>query len=522
MTAYVTRAPLQLINNPHIMSEASRGHGRRTSARLADKEDAPYINGIGNDSEPVKPRQNIEGKQGKGRVNGASAKPAAKRKPAYDEEDDGFAFTRTRAKKARAEPKLPSTIEEGRQEVQAEPVQPRKSRKKSVGSPSAEPAQSESRVGKRRSARHSGEHESAENADPPALQVKKRRKDRNSGEMKPDEEGKDSHEDRLRTEQDPHQNSTHLVGYTFDVTKIALPFADTPIIRRNKEMRKTNGSRRSSLGNRGRRASSLIDTGKSNAIPHDEVESSEFYKHIESEGLSEPQRMKQLLMWCGTRAMGERPSFTTEDSNARLAAREIQSQLLKDFSTKSEMSDWFGRREATAPPSIPKENPKNLSNLAKIQELEKKIASLQAERQIWETLDRSPPDKAPMLPPLLHTPPAPSTLDADLLAHPTQTAALQTLQSQVSDTAPSLTTSTSNRIQTINQNLEFSIDTFATNIHAISAYKDAAEKLADNLIATSASALEKRDQQGRQKATGANGETGIRDVLRGLSRVIDR
>ena len=81
MTAYVTRAPLQLINNPHIMSEASRGHGRRTSARLADKEDAPYINGIGNDSEPVKPRQNVEGKQGKGKVNGASAKPAAKRKP---------------------------------------------------------------------------------------------------------------------------------------------------------------------------------------------------------------------------------------------------------------------------------------------------------------------------------------------------------------------------------------------------------------------------------------------------------
>lgn len=55
------------------------------------------------------------------------------------------------------------------------------------------------------------------------------------------------------------------------------------------------------------------------AIPHDEVESSEFYKHIGSEGLSEPRRMKQLLTWCGTRAMGERPSFTTEDSNARLA-----------------------------------------------------------------------------------------------------------------------------------------------------------------------------------------------------------
>ena len=41
-----------------------------------------------------------------------------------------------------------------------------------------------------------------------------------------------------------------------------------PIIRRNKEMRRgaSNGSRRSSLNNRGRRASSLIDSGKSNGM----------------------------------------------------------------------------------------------------------------------------------------------------------------------------------------------------------------------------------------------------------------
>lgn len=54
-------------------------------------------------------------------------------------------------------------------------------------------------------------------------------------------------------------------------------------------------------------------------MPHDEVETSEFYKHIESEGLSEPRRMKQLLTWCATRALGEKPSFASEDSNARLA-----------------------------------------------------------------------------------------------------------------------------------------------------------------------------------------------------------
>ena len=256
---------------------------------------------------------------------------------AYDEEDDGFAFTRTRSKKAKAEPVLPSAAEEDRRGEQPEPVPARKSRKKPAVQPSAEPAQSEGRAGKRRNTRHSGEHE---NANSPMLQVKKRRKDRASSEMKADDGAERRQNARSRVNQDSQQDHTHPVEYTFDVTKIALPFADTPIIRRNKEMRKTNGSRRSSLANRGRRASSLIDTGKSNgigllwvelvlramtdyktALPHDEVESSEFYKHIESEGLSEPRRMKQLLTWCGTRAMGERPSFTSEDSNARLAGR---------------------------------------------------------------------------------------------------------------------------------------------------------------------------------------------------------
>lgn len=50
------------------------------------------------------------------------------------------------------------------------------------------------------------------------------------------------------------------------LTKIPLPLADTPVIRRNKEMRKHSAeqsSRRSSSGMRGKRASSLIDAGTS-------------------------------------------------------------------------------------------------------------------------------------------------------------------------------------------------------------------------------------------------------------------
>lgn len=114
-----------------------------------------------------------------------------------------------------------------------------------------------------------------------------------------------------------------------EAVQIALPFSDTPVINRNKELRKKAPTgRRSSLGMRGRRASSLIDNGHT-AIPHREVGTTEFYKHIEADGLSEPRRMKQLLTWCAERALGDKPSHNSEDNAARLAGKHISGGLEK-------------------------------------------------------------------------------------------------------------------------------------------------------------------------------------------------
>jgi kinetochore protein Mis13/DSN1 len=141
------------------------------------------------------------------------------------------------------------------------------------------------------------------------------------------------------------------------VTKIALPFADTPIIKRNKEMRKASAdsNRRSSSGMRGRRASSLIDEGRGNgefvqirhckildsqclskscqmehqtndsslaALPHPEVPTAEFYKHISAQ-LTEPTRMRCLLGWCGSRALPPKPDApkqSSKEANAEFQA----------------------------------------------------------------------------------------------------------------------------------------------------------------------------------------------------------
>jgi kinetochore protein Mis13/DSN1 len=184
--------------------------------------------------------------------------------------------------------------------------------------------------------------------------------------------------------------------------KIALPFNDTPVQNRNKEFRKRGGAsgtgRRSSLGMRGRRASSLLENGYS-AIPHREVDAAEFYKHIEADGLVEPRRMKQLLVWCGERALCDKPRHGGRGSSAvlggefaselcararaafigkgefsdSLTARAIQDQLLKDFSSRSEFSDWFGRGDAPKVPVVLKPNPRNVEHEEKIAELEAKI-----------------------------------------------------------------------------------------------------------------------------------------------------
>jgi kinetochore protein Mis13/DSN1 len=110
-----------------------------------------------------------------------------------------------------------------------------------------------------------------------------------------------------------------------DLRQIFLPLSDTPIIDRNKELRKKGGARRSSLGgSRGRRASSLIDNGHS-AMPHREVEPAEFYKHIEADGPSEPRRMRQLLTWCGKRALSEKPPHGSHGSSAVLGGTFLDS-----------------------------------------------------------------------------------------------------------------------------------------------------------------------------------------------------
>lgn len=225
------------------------------------------------------------------------------------EKDDDFQFVRKskRGKTKEAEPvKKPSARGRPKADRAPEPIpddddfahttRKKSTRRKAAPEPSHDESQPQPQGGTKRRRTHVAEDEQPEEPAP-TNGAKKARKGKNARPA------------------DNAFESPPVAEETGHASKITLPMSDTPIINRNKEMRKKGtGNRRSSLGSRGRRASSLIDSGQT-ALPHREVKPSEFYKHIEAEGLPEPRRMKQLLTWCGERALSEKPAHGTKNSS---------------------------------------------------------------------------------------------------------------------------------------------------------------------------------------------------------------
>jgi kinetochore protein Mis13/DSN1 len=187
---------------------------------------------------------------------------------AYDEEADGFAFTKGKRKKATNNSKAPEHVTA---QATSEVVPPttivtkgvsdtappndvtdkaqKKTRRKLPSTPERDVPERTTRKSKR----NPNEDNNVE-----AVASPKR------GRQKPNIERSPSAEAiRPLTVE---KKRTHDSGVVEEekVMRIMLPFADTPIIRKNRAMRKASAEnhRRSSSGMRGRRASSLVDEGR--------------------------------------------------------------------------------------------------------------------------------------------------------------------------------------------------------------------------------------------------------------------
>ena len=256
--------------------------------------------------------------------------------------------------------------------------------------------------------------------------------------------------------------------------------------------------------------------------------------------------MRQLLIWCATRAIGNKPSGSSrsEDHSARLAARVIQEELLKDFESNSDLSNWFGR-EDEAPPAVvvKKPHPKNVQNTEKIRELEEQIQRLQKERQSLNALLRPP--SVPRITPKPDTTTSTSTSQVDP-SHldPSQQHILSLLQPQPSPSAdansqtptpanslpPITPAAVSSRLSRLTDSLGPTLDTLASGVHDIELYRSMSDRVSAQVLRICAERLDERDVRNAAHWLGVEGEdtaTRLREkpredlglILGALSRV---
>ncbi|KAK4178352.1 putative kinetochore protein mis13 [Triangularia setosa] len=507
----------------------------------------------------------------KKRKNNADSKASSAAPAVYDEQDGDFLFTRG-SKRVKTTPvPPPPPPPEPEPEPEPEFPLPKPSTTKKIGRPpknsskkrASSPAQQSApppplpsqpqhqtlprRTSKRKSslAAQAAPHP-VQDEEPVMPKAKTRRKGRESNADKkareeaqrrqlidgiPEEEEEKEEDQRRNHQHDRHMSNgtpqaDHSSGSGSQM--IALPFSDTPIQNRNKEFRKKGGAtggRRSSLGMRGRRASSLIDNGQS-ALPHREVDPRDFYKYISAEGLSEPRRMKQLLIWCGERALSEKPRGGRGNS-AVLGARAIQDQILKDFGLVSEFSDWFSREEAPKPPVVLKPNPRNEDYDRKIKEMEERIERLKEVKKAWQAIAKPLPTLDPLYPSSLPPDAPPDTQpvpdprkaplpDPNLLS--VEEGQMLSFLTSPETSFSSFKRQVRSRLQNVHQELEFEVDVLADRVHKFDMRVNTAGREADAVLKLSAERLKEREE--REKREVGTEKVGLWEVLRSLGRIL--
>jgi len=264
MSIVLTRSPLEPIG----MNGA--GVPKRRSARLSNEGAEEH--------EPPAKRSRVNGVETttvSTKIQDGDANAVAKKRPrkVYDEEVEGFTFKKVSRKAKEGKPPVVRNSITERQPTPpppsarpAEPgpapngdVAPRLAQKKSRRRLPSTPERKAGGKPVRRSKRLSNENVLSDPAPSPHKPAHAR--------SHANHEHSPSPEKALPvTVEKKRKRGANGLEEEQKIMRIALPFQDTPVIKRNKEFRKNSadGHRRSSSGMRGRRASSLIDEGRGN------------------------------------------------------------------------------------------------------------------------------------------------------------------------------------------------------------------------------------------------------------------
>ncbi|WVF67485.1 hypothetical protein IAT40_002241 [Kwoniella sp. CBS 6097] len=178
--------------------------------------------------------------------------------------------------------------------------------------------------------------------------------------------------------------------------------SETPVIRKNQELRGQQ-ARRSSLDHRGGRASSSWGRGEI-TMPHRSVDSKLFYRHIPV-SYPDPIKARMLLVWCANRAVDDalkpssrrdkgkgkakptREEGITEEGDAML--KDIMDEFVREMNRGAVDTSVFGLpgQNATTPGLKP--HPRNVSNRRVEAETSAGIRKFKEEGAHWNALIKS-------------------------------------------------------------------------------------------------------------------------------------
>lgn len=163
----------------------------------------------------------------------------------------------------------------------------------------------------------------------------------------------------------------------------------------------TTNNRRSSLGNRGKRTSSVGNGFQ--VSPHESIPPLNFYKHL-NQDLPEPHRMRQLLAWCLKRQLDDDKKsddssnrrsklFNNEELIAKNIATVIKEEVLRDLVDGKIKTSWWNREDYEDEINQPAKkkrkivpNGQNEENLNTLKILEKHLSRLRKENSELDKL----------------------------------------------------------------------------------------------------------------------------------------
>ncbi|KAI9000465.1 Mis12-Mtw1 protein family-domain-containing protein [Trametes punicea] len=193
-------------------------------------------------------------------------------------------------------------------------------------------------------------------------------------------------------------------------TIVPIAQQETPQIEKNKFMRGEAGHRRRSSVSRGKRISSSYEATGVISHPHTSVSVSSFFKHIDCE-LPEPQRARQLLIWCSNRAMNEPADQTSQASSSRRKStnsgkdppsppplspaqaeilRRTQENLIRLLAERKVDTNVYGGAGSQSGDGRPlRENEQNVKNRAREARFNAHIQQSKQEAEAWKELSDS-------------------------------------------------------------------------------------------------------------------------------------